>query len=169
MKMQDQAAQIMSKTPLPKVSVVDDDPDLLTFFKALADLGRFKLLGAYKNAREALANLPQRPPDVVFQIITCIFEGKADKDIASSLGIGFATVRTHMNHLFEKLGVHSREELIAGSSNPEPHPCGPDTVNNQSPLSLTMYYKQAFACTRTTHETFAGFCVCLTRAVSGEC
>ena len=210
-----QQAQTTSDTQLPTVAVVDDDPDLLTFFKDLADLGRFKLLGAYSNARSALANLPRQPPDIVFmdvrlpdmsgiectrkltvllpglriivitghpeqsiliqafmagasgfvikpcaidetiaaiyevlnegvalgkkalpylrriihrfrhldpacnltereeQIIACIFEGKSDKEIASRLGIGFATVRTHMNHLFEKLGVHSREEFIA--------------------------------------------------------
>jgi len=47
------------------------------------------------------------------QIITCIFEGKSYKEMASHLGIGGSTVHTHMDHLFEKMGVHSQEELIA--------------------------------------------------------
>jgi len=215
MTIQGQADQTPTNAALPKVSVVDDDPDLLTFFKDLADTGRFVLLGAYTNGREALAQIPQCPPDIVFmdlrlpdmsgidctkrlmtilpdlsvvvltghpdhqtfvrafmagakgfltkpcsveetlaaikdvlsngvvlgkaavpylqrifhqlshldqgwkltdrekQILACIFEGKSDKQIANALKIRAATVHTHMSHLFEKLGVHSRDELIA--------------------------------------------------------
>ena len=47
------------------------------------------------------------------QILACLFEGMQDKEIASALGIGTATVHTHMHQLFEKLGVHSRREIIA--------------------------------------------------------
>ena len=47
------------------------------------------------------------------EIMACLFEGMQDKEIASRLGIGTATVHTHMHRLFEKLGVHSRRELIA--------------------------------------------------------
>lgn len=46
------------------------------------------------------------------QILACLFEGMQDKEIAAELGIGMATVHTHMHHLFEKLGVHSRQEII---------------------------------------------------------
>jgi len=51
---------------LPKVCVVDDDPDLLAFFKGIADLGHFHLTGAYSSATEALQSLPNRRPDVLF-------------------------------------------------------------------------------------------------------
>ena len=47
------------------------------------------------------------------EILACIFHGLQDKEIASALGIGTATVHTHMHQLFEKLGVHSRGEIIA--------------------------------------------------------
>ena len=215
MTVENQGGQTGAKKALPKVAVVDDDPHLLAFFKDLADLGHFELVGSYGNAQEALAHLPQCPPDVMFmdvrlpdmsgiecakrlttllpglriivitghpgesvliqalmagamgfvvkpctvdetlaaiddvldegvvlsktalpylqriirqlrhhdpgwnltereeQILACIFEGKSDKQISSQLLIGTATVHTHMDHLFEKLGVHSREELIA--------------------------------------------------------
>jgi len=47
------------------------------------------------------------------EILACVFQGMQDKEIASALGIGTATVHTHMHRLFEKLGVHSRREIVA--------------------------------------------------------
>ena len=47
------------------------------------------------------------------EILACLFQGMQDKEIASALGIGTATVHTHMHRLFEKLGVHSRREIVA--------------------------------------------------------
>ena len=47
------------------------------------------------------------------EILACLFQGMQDKEIASTLGIGTATVHTHMHRLFEKLGVHSRREIVA--------------------------------------------------------
>ena len=47
------------------------------------------------------------------EILACLFQGMQDKEIASTLGIGTATVHTHMHRLFEKLGVHSRQEIVA--------------------------------------------------------
>jgi len=39
----------------------------------------------------------------VFQMIA---EGKANKEIASELGVGMKTVETHREHLMEKLNLH---------------------------------------------------------------
>ena len=39
-------------------------------------------------------------------------DGKSNKEIANALGIAERTVKTHLGHLFEKLGVTSRTEAV---------------------------------------------------------
>jgi len=41
-----------------------------------------------------------------------VADGKANKEIASALDISERTVKTHLAHLFEKLGATSRTEAV---------------------------------------------------------
>src|SRR6185503_19552971 len=47
------------------------------------------------------------------QIATLVARGYRDRDIARVLGIGFGTVRTHLNNALAKCGCANRAELAA--------------------------------------------------------
>jgi DNA-binding CsgD family transcriptional regulator len=41
-----------------------------------------------------------------------LYQGESLANIANDLDISINTVRTHLNHIFGKLGVHSQAELV---------------------------------------------------------
>ncbi len=47
------------------------------------------------------------------EILQLISKGYANKEIASQLDVGVSTVRTHIEHIYEKLHVHCRTEAAA--------------------------------------------------------
>jgi len=46
-------------------------------------------------------------------IIELIAVGYTDKQLARQLGISSSTLRTHLERLFRRFGVHSRAALVA--------------------------------------------------------
>ena len=40
-------------------------------------------------------------------------EGRSNPEISARLLMGRATVKTHLSHIFSKLGMHSRAEVAA--------------------------------------------------------
>jgi DNA-binding NarL/FixJ family response regulator len=46
------------------------------------------------------------------EIMACLHRDLSDKEIAALLGIGTATVHSHMHRMFEKLGASSRSEAV---------------------------------------------------------
>lgn len=45
-------------------------------------------------------------------IFAMVARGRSARYIADELGVSFNTVRTHIRHVYEKLGIHSKQELI---------------------------------------------------------
>jgi DNA-binding CsgD family transcriptional regulator len=46
-------------------------------------------------------------------VLRLIAEGLTDKEIASSLGVSRRTVRTYLERLFARHGIHSRTSAVA--------------------------------------------------------
>jgi DNA-binding CsgD family transcriptional regulator len=90
-----------------------------THYRLATELQRYiqfniqSYLGAAKTdfGRRAMAvfSLTRREADVV----DLLCSGHTNAGIAASLGIGVATVKTHLLHIFEKAGVANRSGLIA--------------------------------------------------------
>lgn len=45
------------------------------------------------------------------KIVTAILENKSNKEIAAAMHVSLSTVKTHINNIYKKLGISSREEL----------------------------------------------------------
>jgi len=74
--------------------------------KAWSHLARS--LGPTQRQR-GVPELTEREHDVLIRL----WRGDSTTAIADTLGVGVSTVRTHLQHLYEKTGVHSRLELVA--------------------------------------------------------
>lgn len=59
------------------------------------------------------SHVDQQPTPREREVINLLARGAGTPEIAEVLGVGTTTVRTHLQHLFIKLGVHSRLELVA--------------------------------------------------------
>lgn len=59
--------------------------------------------------RELGPNITQREREILARVA----QGKANKEIASDLGIAEDTVKRHMSHVFRKLGVNDRAQATA--------------------------------------------------------
>ncbi len=44
------------------------------------------------------------------EVLVCLARGMSDRDMAQALFISVRTVQTHLAHIYEKMGVHSRTE-----------------------------------------------------------
>lgn len=73
----------------------------------------------WSRRARALANqssrssVDQLPTTRELEVIRLLARGESTSRIAEIMGVGTATVRTHLQHLFVKFGVHSRLELVA--------------------------------------------------------
>jgi two-component system nitrate/nitrite response regulator NarL len=63
-----------------------------------------------------LPSLTEREHDVLRKVL----EGKPNKSIANELGISEQTVKIHLQHVYRKLGVHRRVDLLRAFSESRP-------------------------------------------------
>ena len=71
------------------------------------DRGALSLLDALDRV-EARPKLTRREKEIAMAALL----GKSDREIADECGIAYTTVRTHLGHVFEKLGVSGRNQLF---------------------------------------------------------
>jgi DNA-binding NarL/FixJ family response regulator len=126
--------RIREQDPLAKVIILttyDSDEDIARALKAgakayvLKDISADALIrcihdvldgktylapAAAAKLAEGVTRVQLTPRELTTLRLTA--DGKSNKEIASALGISERTVKTHLGHLFEKLGVTSRTEAI---------------------------------------------------------
>src|SRR5687768_5507886 len=126
--------QIRQRDPLAKVIVLttyDTDDDISRALKAgakayvLKDITADDLIecihdvlagktylapAAAAKLADGLTHIQLTPREL--SSLRLMADGKSNKEIANSLGISERTVKTHLGHLFEKLGVTSRTEAV---------------------------------------------------------
>ena len=124
--------QIRLRDPNAKVIVLttyDTDEDITRALKAgakayvLKDISASALIGcihdvlagktylaptAAAKLAEGVARVQLTPREL--STLRLMADGRSNKEIASELGISERTVKTHLGHLFDKLGVTSRTE-----------------------------------------------------------
>jgi two-component system, NarL family, response regulator len=126
--------QIRTRDPLAKVIVLttyDTDEDISRALRAgakayiLKDIAADALIAcihdvlagktylapaAAAKLAEGVTRVQLTPRELT--TLKLMADGQANKEIATTLGISERTVKTHLSHLFEKLGVTSRTEAV---------------------------------------------------------
>jgi two-component system NarL family response regulator len=130
----DAVRQIRERDPNARVIVLttyDTDDEITQALKAgakayvLKDISASDLIGCIRDvlagktylAPAAAAKLAEGVTRVQLTpremaTLRSMADGKSNKEIAGELGISDRTVKTHLGHLFDKLGVTSRTEAI---------------------------------------------------------
>jgi len=77
--------------------------------------GHHRLSDLLETLRQPQAPPPARPADSLTRrerdIVAAIVQGASNKDICSQFGLRESTVKNHLTHIFDKLGVANRLEL----------------------------------------------------------
>src|SRR6186997_683986 len=84
--------------------------DLVTCIRDVLAGKTYLAPAAAAKLAEGVARVQLTPRELA--TLRLMADGKSNKEIANELGISDRTVKTHLGHLFEKLGVTSRTEAV---------------------------------------------------------
>jgi DNA-binding NarL/FixJ family response regulator len=84
--------------------------NLITCIRTVLDGKTYLAPAAAAKLAEGVARVQVTPREL--SALQLLADGKANKEIGTALGISERTVKTHLGHLFEKLGVTSRTEAV---------------------------------------------------------
>lgn len=82
----------------------------LGVFAALSMLGNFYFFGKWRHLQKASKSLEILSKQEQ-KVMDLMLEDKSNKEIAEALFISLSTVKTHINNIYKKLNIASREEL----------------------------------------------------------
>lgn len=90
---------------------------LLPYMWARIEYAKVQLLlnSLQSNAQQKETSLQHNLRQLSFKekdVLQHILAGKSNKDICASLFIEQSTLKSHINHIYKKLGVNSRKEII---------------------------------------------------------
>jgi DNA-binding CsgD family transcriptional regulator len=83
----------------------------LAFVTLLSLLGNFFFFGKLKKLKQQLASTETSLSKQEKKVLELILEDKSNKEIASEMFVSLSTVKSHINNLYKKLNVSSREEV----------------------------------------------------------
>jgi two-component system NarL family response regulator len=84
--------------------------NLIACIRTVLDGKTYLAPAAAAKLAEGVARVQVTPREL--SALQLMADGKANKEIGAALGISERTVKTHLGHLFEKLGVTSRTEAV---------------------------------------------------------
>ncbi|MFF0487436.1 response regulator [Nocardia sp. NPDC003482] len=104
--------------------ILKDSPaeDLIRAVRTVAGGGSWldpsvtgRVLSAYRSVRPAPVRAPSRLDELTareFEVLKLIGRGRVNAEIAAELGISEVTVKSHVGHIFGKLGLRDRAAAI---------------------------------------------------------
>jgi len=78
----------------------------------LITLGTVLSIKTFYSIYKRLPSLDEKLTKQEAKVVSLIKEAKTNKEIAMELSISTSTVKTHINNIYKKLEVKSRQELI---------------------------------------------------------
>lgn len=85
---------------------------LIGFLAVSLLLNFYFLIRAKSKASASTSNLLQQLTPQEQKIVHHILQDKSNKEIASELFVSHSTIKTHINNLYKKMGVTSRQEIV---------------------------------------------------------